>query len=68
VTRETQLYKKMSDARSKLGRALLECQRAHDAAMAPYAHMPRPSDATGCVCDGCKIRSAIEAALDELEV
>jgi hypothetical protein len=68
VTRKTQLYKKMSVAREVLSRALLECHRIHAVTMAPYSHMPRPQNATGCVCDACKIRVFVEEALGELEV
>lgn len=60
------LHGAMSDARSHLGRALFECQWAHDTLVASSFIDSRPSG-PGCACTGCTIRRSIELALGDLE-
>jgi hypothetical protein len=54
--------KKMSEARSILGRALLDCERAH-----MFSSTPQQRMGGECTCGGCTVKRTICLALDQLE-
>lgn len=60
ITSNADLHKKLSDARSRLGRVLLECYEAHDEDVSG-------PDRKGCCCVACNIRGHVEATLEYLE-
>jgi hypothetical protein len=56
------MYHKMSQARSHLGRALLVAHRIHE-----HDENRNPFGKEGCACSGCEVRISIELALKDLE-